>query len=139
MPRRPDVVLAWGDPPAVAVRTDPQKLQVVVANLVSNALKFTEHGEVAVTLDVEGDDLVARVVDTGIGIRPEDQALVFDMFRQVDASDRRRYGGTGLGLYIVRRFVDQLGGLVALASAPGCGSTFTVRLTNALTRSAEAA
>jgi signal transduction histidine kinase len=139
MPRRPDVVLAWRDAPAVAVRTDPHKLQVVVANLVSNALKFTERGEVVVALEVDGDDLVARVVDTGIGIAVEDQAHVFDMFRQVDSSDRRRYGGTGLGLYIVRRFVEQLGGEVGLESAVGHGSTFTVRLPGAQARSAKAA
>jgi signal transduction histidine kinase len=139
MPRRPDVVLAWGDPPAATVRTDPHKLQVVVANLVSNALKFTERGEVAVVLEIDGTDVVVRVADTGIGIRPEDQTHVFDMFRQVDSSDRRRYGGTGLGLYIVRRFVDQLGGQVRLESALGHGSTFTVRLVGLSARSAEAA
>jgi signal transduction histidine kinase len=132
MPRRPEVVLAWGTAPPVEVRTDPRKLQVVVANLVGNALKFTEHGHVEATLALDGDTLVVRVADTGIGIRPEDHAQVFDMFRQLDASDARRYGGTGLGLYIVRRFVEQLDGTIALESTPGTGSVFTIRLAHAL-------
>jgi signal transduction histidine kinase len=132
MPRRPEVVLAWSTAPPIEVRTDPHKLQVVVANLVSNALKFTERGHVEATLALDGGALVVRVADTGIGIRREDQAHVFDMFRRVDSSDARRYGGTGLGLYIVRRFVEQLGGTVALESAPETGSVFTVRLAPAL-------
>jgi signal transduction histidine kinase len=131
MPRRPAVALVWGDGTRVRLRTDPHKLSVVVANLVSNALKFTEHGRVEVTAESTDGAVTIRVADTGIGIAAADHGHVFDMFRQVDSSDSRRYGGTGLGLYIVRRFVEQLGGTVQLESAPDRGSTFTVRLPDA--------
>jgi signal transduction histidine kinase len=111
-----------------ALRTDPRKLIIVARNLVHNALKFTEQGWVRVQLALETDSLVFCVTDTGIGIHPRDQPVVFDMFRQCDGSDTRRYGGTGLGLHIVQRFVDQLGGRVTLHSVPGVGSRFAVTL-----------
>jgi signal transduction histidine kinase len=100
----------------------------VVRNLVHNALKFTEAGSVHVQAAVADDAFVLDVTDTGIGIAPHDQATVFEMFRQGDGSDTRRYGGTGLGLHIVQRYVEQLGGRVDLASTVGTGSRFTVRL-----------
>ena len=129
MPRKPAVVLHWDDGvPAVSLMTDPRKLTVVLRNLVGNALKFTEKGYVKVDACQDGEALVLRVSDTGIGIQAEDQQTIFEMFRQADVSDSRRYGGTGLGLYIVRRFVEQLGGTVTVESVPGRGSVFTVRL-----------
>jgi hypothetical protein len=91
---------------------------VVVRNLVSDALKFTEEGEVAVRVTVEDDAVALSISDTGIGIDPDDRGVIFEMFRQADSSDSRRFGGVGLGLHIVRRFVDQLGGSVELASQP---------------------
>jgi signal transduction histidine kinase len=129
LPVRAGVTLEW--PPAVPdlrLLTDPRKVAIVVRNLVANALKFTERGAVRVGVEAVGGGLRITVADTGVGIRPEDHAAVFEMFRQADGSDRRRFGGTGLGLYIVRRFVEQLGGAVTLASTPGAGSTFTVVL-----------
>jgi len=133
MPRRPDVALEWSQAaPAVALVTDPRKLLVVVRNLVGNALKFTERGSVRSEVRLDADTVILRVADTGIGIRREDQDTIFDMFRQADGSDTRRFGGSGLGLYIVRRFVQQLGGTIELESAPGEGSVFTIALTGSV-------
>jgi signal transduction histidine kinase len=129
LPRRPTVELAWSaDPPPVTVDTDPRKLTLVVRNLVGNALKFTERGHVRVELGARAGRLVVRVADTGIGISQKDIATIFEMFRQADGSDTRRFGGVGLGLYIVRQTVDQLGGTVELESELGVGTTFTVSL-----------
>ncbi len=127
-PRDAEVVLAWSEPPDVVVRSDPRKLAVVLRNLVGNALKFTHHGLVQVEAAASELAVVIAVKDTGIGIRPEDREIVFEMFRQADGSESRRYGGAGLGLHIVRRFVEQLGGTVALESQVGHGSTFTLAL-----------
>jgi PAS domain S-box-containing protein len=129
LPRSRDVALEWGrDVPDLSLVTDPRKLTIIMRNLVGNALKFTERGHVRADVRLDGDSVMLEVADTGIGIRREDQEAIFEMFRQADGSDTRRYGGTGLGLYIVRRFVEQLGGRVGLESVPGRGSTFTIRL-----------
>jgi PAS domain S-box-containing protein len=108
---------------------DPLRLRQVVTNLVSNAIKFTERGEVVVRVAVESceaDTVVLRfsVADTGIGISPEDQRVIFDPFRQADPSMARRYGGTGLGLAIVSRLVRLMGGRLDVDSEIGRGSTF---------------
>ncbi len=129
LPRKNDVELHWSrEVPAVSIVTDPRKLSVVIRNLVNNALKFTEHGSVQADVELDEDTLVVRVRDTGIGILPEDQESIFEAFQQADGRDAARFGGTGLGLYIVRRFVQQLGGTVSLESVRGEGSTFTIRL-----------
>jgi signal transduction histidine kinase len=129
LPRRGAVGLEWSTCPAgVVVEADPRRLAMVVRNLVSNALKFTDEGFVRAEAFLDGLDIVLRVSDSGIGIAPADQEKVFEIFCQADGSDSRRHGGTGLGLYIVRRFSAQFGGTVELESAPGRGSVFTVRL-----------
>src|SRR5262249_39430603 len=128
--RRPQSVkLEWqADIPDVRLRTDPRKLTIIVRNLVGNALKFTERGHVRAEAALERGALFIQIRDTGIGIKAEDQDAIFEKFRQADGSETRRLGGWGLGLYIVRRFAEQLGGTVPLSSQFGHGSTFTVRL-----------
>lgn len=110
---------------------DLTKVRQVLFNLISNAAKFTEHG--TITLDVSreqaGEEWVRlSVSDTGIGMSPEQRVRLFEPFMQADASTTRKYGGTGLGLNISRRFCEMMGGSISVASEPGKGSTFTVRL-----------
>jgi signal transduction histidine kinase len=115
-------------PDGLRVRTDRERLRRILTNLVSNAVKFTDRGAVRVRALDEGDVVVIRVRDSGIGIAPENLERIFDPFWQVDQSSTRTAGGTGLGLSIVRRLAGQLGGTVEVESEPGTGSTFTVRL-----------
>ncbi|MFN8543632.1 MAG: ATP-binding protein [Candidatus Binatia bacterium] len=123
-------------PPGPAlVSGDPVRVRQVLLNLLGNAVKFTERGEVAVVASVapaaDGEQRVrVEVRDTGIGIAPAAQARLFQPFTQADGSTTRRHGGTGLGLSIGKRLVELMGGEVGLSSAPGAGSTFwfTVRL-----------
>jgi len=124
------VEFEWEAPAGVHKRimTDRAKLSLIVRNLVSNAFKFTTEGKVVVRVMVVGDTLMLEVGDTGMGIRPEHLRVIFDMFRQADGSSTRRHGGVGLGLYIVREFVQRLGGIVDVTSTPGRGSRFRVVL-----------
>jgi PAS domain S-box-containing protein len=108
---------------------DPGVLRQIVVNLVGNAIKFTEHGEVNVRVERESEEegracLHFRVEDTGIGIPVDSQTGIFDAFAQADNSTTRRYGGTGLGLTISRRLVEMMGGRIWLESTPGKGSDF---------------
>ena len=107
--------LAWAD---------PYQIRQVLTNLIGNALKFTSHGEVVVSVEAGTDTVVVTVRDTGEGITPEAQAYIFDEFRQADGSSRRRHGGTGLGLAIARRLVWMNGGRIWVESALGAGSRF---------------
>jgi CheY-like chemotaxis protein/flagellar biosynthesis GTPase FlhF len=109
------------------IRTDGQRLEQVLRNLVSNALKFTETGRVRVTATPSGEELVEfAVTDTGIGIPPDKLHVIFEAFRQADGTTSRKFGGTGLGLSISRELATLLGGEIRVASTPGQGSTFTV-------------
>jgi len=109
-------------------RGDPGRLRQILLNLVSNAVKFTEQGEVQVAASLAGENgggvIQFSVSDTGIGISPEVQSKIFDAFRQADGSTNRRYGGTGLGLSISRQLTEMMGGKMWLESEPGAGSTF---------------
>jgi signal transduction histidine kinase/DNA-binding response OmpR family regulator/CHASE3 domain sensor protein len=109
--------------------TDSQRLEQVLKNLLSNALKFTERGEVTFSIDRADDGRLAFAVrDTGIGIAAEQQQIIFEPFRQGDGTTNRKYGGTGLGLSISRELVRLLGGEIQLSSEAGKGSVFTVLL-----------
>ncbi|HEX6733757.1 MAG TPA: response regulator [Azonexus sp.] len=112
---------------------DPLRLGQVLINLVGNAIKFTEQGEITVGVDLVARDedsvrLRFTVRDTGIGMSAEQQAGLFSAFTQADSSTTRRYGGTGLGLSICKRIVDLLGGHIGVSSEPGAGSTFSFEL-----------
>ncbi len=107
-------------------RTDGPKLKVVLKNLVRNALKFTERGAVDVRAEVDGGSLRFTVTDTGPGIPPTERDAIFEAFRQLDSSITRRFGGAGLGLYIVRQLLEVLQGRITLDSEVGKGSTFRV-------------
>ncbi|MGB0126668.1 MAG: ATP-binding protein [Rhodocyclaceae bacterium] len=125
-----------------ALLGDPLRLGQILINLAGNAIKFSDRGEVAVRARLAGEDseqvlLRFEVQDQGIGISPEDQKRVFSAFEQADGSMTRKYGGTGLGLAISKRLASMMGGMVAVTSTPGEGSTFTLTARFAVPRGGE--
>ena len=127
--RKVDFHLGAGSGAPSRVVSDPQRLQQVLRNLLSNAFKFTPKGEVALQVRPVGPGRIAfDVRDTGIGIAPEQQEVIFEAFRQADGTTSRQYGGTGLGLSISRELARLLGGSIHVRSAPGMGSTFTLEV-----------
>jgi len=136
-----------------SIQTDAKRLQQIVKNLLSNAFKFTERGEVSLAVRLARDgwspecETLARapaviavaVRDTGIGIPPNKQQIIFEAFQQADGSTSRRYGGTGLGLAISREIAHLLGGDLRVESAPGAGSVFTLFLPTVYASSPKAA
>jgi signal transduction histidine kinase len=115
------------------LETDQTKLKQIVLNLLSNAVKFTPSGHISIharsaTAEEGAGGVVIEVADTGIGIKQEDLANIFEDFRQVDQSSTREYGGTGLGLSITKKLLHLLGGTVRVSSEPGDGSVFTIWL-----------
>jgi len=117
------------DPAIPTVRQDVTKLQQILQNLLSNAIKFTpEGGRVLLRAEADARHVIITVSDTGVGVAPEEQELVFQKFRQSGNPLTREHAGTGLGLSIVRELCKLLGGEITLQSELGRGSTFTVRL-----------
>jgi signal transduction histidine kinase len=121
------------------IYSDSEALTKIVTNLLSNAIKFTQEGKVHLEIEQQDNTMVIQVFDTGIGIPEEKQALIFESFRQVDSSTKRAFGGTGLGLFIVKQLAQLLGGTVSVSSKSGEGSIFTVRLPLTPLPAAEAA
>ncbi|MES2192247.1 MAG: response regulator [Pseudomonadota bacterium] len=112
-----------------SIYSDRQRVEQVLKNLLSNAIKFTESGTVSLSVGEQAGGYISfRVKDSGIGIREDQQQLIFDAFRQADGTTSRRYGGTGLGLSISRDLTALLGGSITVESAEGKGSTFTLLL-----------
>jgi signal transduction histidine kinase/CheY-like chemotaxis protein len=132
--RRKHLSLSITVNPAVpaAIMLDEQRLRQILFNVLGNAVKFTDHGRVSLTMDVvtrrEPNDVFLRltVVDTGFGIPPEEQERIFEPFTQQHEQDSRQYGGSGLGLAITRRLVEAMDGNISLQSTPGEGTTFTI-------------
>jgi signal transduction histidine kinase len=112
------------------LETDRTKVKQVVLNLLSNAVKFTHQGYIALRAcrAPDEDGVQIEVADSGIGIKEDDIAKIFEDFRQVDQSSTREYGGTGLGLSITKKLLHLLGGTIRVESAPGQGSVFSVSL-----------
>ena len=119
-----------------ALRTDDQRLQQILKNLLANAFKFTAHGKVALSVRaaapgehaLQGAALAFAVSDTGLGVAADQQERIFHAFQQADGSTSRKFGGTGLGLSISRQLARRMGGEISLSSAPGAGSIFTLFL-----------
>ncbi len=118
------------EPPALEHRVtlDKEKVQQVLINLLSNACKFTDEGEILLHCEADNHRLTFTVKDTGIGIAKDQQQLIFEKFRQADGSIKRRFEGTGLGLAISRHFAELMGGSIEVESEPGKGAVFTFSL-----------
>jgi signal transduction histidine kinase len=128
MPRRP-IVLNWEIPADMpTVNSDGDKLKHILQNLIHNAIKFTEDGSVTVSARCLPDSIEFAVKDTGVGIEKEMFPVIFDMFRQVDSSQTRSHGGVGVGLFIVKKYVELLNGKIEIESTPGRGTTFTLTI-----------
>ena len=129
-----DLTAIIDDEVPARAHADPSRLRQILVNLVGNAIKFTERGDVQVRVRHERRDgqslLRVEVADTGIGIAPDEMLRLFQAFSQVDGSSSRRHGGTGLGLAICRQLVELMGGEIGVDSTPGLGSTFwfTIKL-----------
>lgn len=126
------VVGSTFSPDIIRVRTDRKLLEEILTNLLNNAIKYTQNGAIEIIArnkrDEKGDRLIIKVADTGIGIPKDKQEIIWQEFRQVSEGMNRSFEGTGLGLTIIKKYIDTLGGQISLESEPHKGSTFTVEL-----------
>jgi len=125
------VVLVWDYPvPMPVVRADPGKLKIILLNLINNAIKFTDAGEIRIRAwhEAQQQRMVFAVSDSGIGVAPDQLPFVFDKFWQVDAARARTLSGIGMGLYIVKAFTELLGGTVSVNSTLNKGTQFVIEL-----------
>ncbi len=126
-----DLIVDYRTPLPCVMQSDPTRLKQIVTNLVGNAIKFTESGSVTIAAELQSQDdptLRIEIIDTGIGMTPDQQARIFESFSQADETTTRKFGGTGLGLSISRRLSEALGGNLVVESEHGKGSTFIVTL-----------
>jgi signal transduction histidine kinase len=131
LPLNKDIDLVWDGPcDAPVVMTDGEKLRHILQNLINNAIKYTEKGRIVISSRhlAEVGQLEFRVADTGMGIPREELPHIFEMFSQVSAARPKSRGGVGLGLHIVKKFTELLGGTISVTSEPGIGSTFTLTI-----------
>jgi signal transduction histidine kinase len=140
LPTNKKIMLHWqysSEFPVVTV--DREKIKHILQNMIDNAIKFTEKGSITVSVRhiAAPGILELKVADTGVGIPKAMLPSIFEMFRQVDSSERRQYGGVGLGLYIVKQLTELLGGRVGVESEEGKGSTFLVTLPCAVAEGAD--
>jgi PAS domain S-box-containing protein len=128
-PQQSGLVFCWrAENDLPILQTDREKLKTVIKNLIGNAIKFTKQGSITIEASSQANGIEIRVSDTGIGIAPESLAAIFEPFHQLEGSPTHKYGGTGLGLYIVKRLLGLLGGKISVESQIGHGSTFQVWL-----------
>jgi signal transduction histidine kinase len=131
VPLNKEITVNWDYPlDSLTIKTDSAKLKHILQNLINNAIKFTSQGSVSITAKYISQARAAQfqVADTGIGISEEMLPSVFEIFHQVDSSETRTYGGVGIGLYIVKKYTDLLGGEIEAKSALGKGTTFTLTI-----------
>jgi len=114
------------DPDLPPLRTDPVKLKIVLKNLISNTVKFTERGSVTIDAHNKDGGIEINMIDTGVGIPQESLQIIFEPFRQAESPLTRQHGGAGMGLYVAKRLVEILGGTITVESEVGHGSTFHV-------------
>jgi len=112
----------------INIKSDPNKLRHILNNIIENALKFTEKGNITVNVSIQDNKLNFSVSDTGIGIDPSLHEIIFDRFRQAEISLARRFGGLGLGLALTKSYLEMLGGKISVHSNPGNGSTFSFEI-----------
>jgi len=122
------IKLVADSPMDIGIRVDPSRLQQVLLNLLGNAVKFTDEGEVSLGVTAHGDAIEFSVVDTGCGVGPESIERIFDEFYQEERTGRAKSEGTGLGLSLSRKLADAMGGSISVTSSPGVGSVFTLRI-----------